>query len=313
MPLFAAVFHSPWWLIASLLLFLLLMQWFVTLLKFSPLPEDRLLRLETISASHFVEKVRWSIDRLGLPYRETANGGTLGAFFTGRTVPKLHIPTGKVISTIGNSSDILRYLWGRYGNTPEYESKAKFLEPTPEATALEEQLDGYGVDLQRWFYANGLSHRKLMMRVWGLQDPFVPFFQRCALWLLYPILCPLVGNAFHIRAKTGANSATRIAAFLGKMEKRLEDGRTYVLGGAELTYIDIALAALSGIWVFPTQYGNGRAEHVLPKDSLLPPRMRQDIADWKTAFPKVYAHILNLYQNDRMTSRTPNEVRPNRP
>ena len=39
--------------------------------------------LETISASHFVEKVRWCLDRLGVSYTERQNAGTLGAFFMG--------------------------------------------------------------------------------------------------------------------------------------------------------------------------------------------------------------------------------------
>ena len=72
---------------------------------------DSDLVLETIPASHFVEKVRWAMDRLGLEYREHMDVGTLGVFFTGRTVPRLRVRTGAVTSTIGNSSDILRYLW----------------------------------------------------------------------------------------------------------------------------------------------------------------------------------------------------------
>ena len=64
------------------------------------------------------------MDRLGVDYTERQNTGVLGVFFVGRTVPKLYVRTGMVTSTIGNSSDILRYLWGRYAT--EYGARATF-------------------------------------------------------------------------------------------------------------------------------------------------------------------------------------------
>ena len=59
-------------------------------------------RLDTISASHYVEKVRWCMDRLGLDYEEVPDVGALGVFTAGRTVPRLRIRTGSVISSIGS-------------------------------------------------------------------------------------------------------------------------------------------------------------------------------------------------------------------
>jgi len=75
-------------------------------------------------------------------YEERVSGGTLGAFFRGRTVPQLKAKTGHVVSTIGNSSDILRYVYGRYVATDP--QGAAFLEPTAERVALEQRLDRYG-------------------------------------------------------------------------------------------------------------------------------------------------------------------------
>lgn len=51
------------------------------------------------------------MDRLGVEYSERQMVGVLGVFFTGRSVPQLKIRTGLVRSTIGNSPEILRYLW----------------------------------------------------------------------------------------------------------------------------------------------------------------------------------------------------------
>src|SRR5215213_6689836 len=70
------------------------------------------LRLHTITFSHYVEKVRWCLDRLGVPYEEIPNAGVLSSLLSGRTVPWLEIPPG--LTRIGDSSRILRYLWGEY-------------------------------------------------------------------------------------------------------------------------------------------------------------------------------------------------------
>ncbi|MCP5093578.1 MAG: glutathione S-transferase domain-containing protein, partial [Gammaproteobacteria bacterium] len=95
-----------------LVLLLLLWRWIIVLSGFAFPGKTPELVLAAISASHFVEKVRWCMDRLGLDYVEQTSGGTLGAFFRGRTVPQLKMRTGSVQSSIGNSAEILRYLWG---------------------------------------------------------------------------------------------------------------------------------------------------------------------------------------------------------
>jgi len=53
---------------------------------------DAPLRLHSISFSHYTEKVRWCLDRLGVPYQEMPNIGILGVLLTGRTVPALEVP-----------------------------------------------------------------------------------------------------------------------------------------------------------------------------------------------------------------------------
>jgi len=91
-------------------------RWTITLSMFFAPPKVPNLELETITVSHFAEKVRWCMDRLGLEYVEKPMSGILGVLFTGRTVPLMRMRTGIVRSEIGNSAEILRYLWGRYGH-----------------------------------------------------------------------------------------------------------------------------------------------------------------------------------------------------
>ena len=57
---------------------------------------DPPLRLHTITYSHYVEKVRWCLDRMGVPYDDVPNAGVLGVMLAGRTVPWLEVPPGLV-------------------------------------------------------------------------------------------------------------------------------------------------------------------------------------------------------------------------
>jgi hypothetical protein len=88
--------------------------------------------LHTITYSHFVERVRWAMLRVGFEYEEQQSAGIMGLImqvqpslhprfyfcfstllwfllYQARTVPRLEIfSTGTVL---GSSDDILTYLW----------------------------------------------------------------------------------------------------------------------------------------------------------------------------------------------------------
>jgi len=97
---------------------------------------------------------------------------TLGVFFTGRTVPALRVRTGLVESVIGQSPEILRYLWGAYA--APLGKAADFLRPTKERLELEGKLDRYGANLQVWVYYHLLGDRELTLHAWGGNDPRFP-------------------------------------------------------------------------------------------------------------------------------------------
>ena len=89
LPVIVAGFEIPVTGAVALVALALLWRWAISLSALVAPAKVPELELETISASHFVEKVRWCMDRLGLVYTEKPAGGTLGAFFLGRTVPVL--------------------------------------------------------------------------------------------------------------------------------------------------------------------------------------------------------------------------------
>ncbi|MCZ6774298.1 MAG: glutathione S-transferase domain-containing protein [Proteobacteria bacterium] len=287
---------------ASLLVVLLLgWRWLIVLSGFSVPEKSPELVLETISASHFVEKVRWSMDRLGISYTEQAAGATLGAFFRGRTVPQLKIRTGSVRSVIGNSPDILRYLWGRYA--AENPAAAAFLEPTTERLELEQRLDRHGVNLQVWIYYRILADRETALHAWGVNNPLVPLWQRQLLRLLFPILATLVRRAFSINDVNFARSVGYIEELLADLNSELMDGRESLLGGAELNYTDIAFASMTGLWLMPAGFGGGKADNVRIERDRVPAPMRSDIEAWESAYPRAVAFVEGLYSEERLKNR----------
>ena len=278
-------------------LLLLLWRWAVVLSGFVVPEKTPELVLATISASHFVEKVRWSMDRLGLDYVEQTSGGTLGAFFRGRTVPQLKVRTGAVQSSIGNSAEILRYLWGRYAfEDPE---TAAFLEPTKERAEFETQLDRYGVSLQIWVYYHLLNDRQLTLHAWGANSPATPFWQRQVLRLLFPVLRGLIRKSFRITDENHARAVARIEKLLAEIDERLNDGRRSLLGGDALNYTDIAFAAMTGVWLQPTAFGGGKADAVRLDRDRVPARMLKDIEAWEAGYPRAAEFVERLYAEER--------------
>jgi len=281
----------------GLVLLMLLWRWGIALSAIAAPPRVPELELETIAASHFVEKVRWCLDRLGVEYTEKRVGGTLGAFFLARTVPLLKFRCGAVRSSIGNSPEILRYLWGRYA--AERPAEAEFLRPTPERLAFEARVDRCGVDLQVWVYHHLLPERDLTLRAWGAEDPAIPAWQRLTLRILFPVLRVLIRRAFRITPERQAKAVVHIDELLAEVEQKLADGRRSILGGDDTNYTDIAFAAIMGLWAQPAGFGGGRTDTVRLDGARIPQLMRQEIASWRTQYPRANAYIEELYRERR--------------
>jgi glutathione S-transferase len=287
----------------ALVLLGLMWRWMITLsgiLAPASVPE---LELETIAASHFVEKVRWCMDRLGLEYKERQVVGVLGVVFTGRTVPKLKIRTGIVRSTIGNSPEILRYLWA--ASVVEHGDKADFLRPTADRLALEERLDRYGVDLQVWVYYHILDDRKLTQHAWGCYSPSIPLWQRYVVIAIYPLLKMFMIRAFRISDRHYAKAVEKIESLLADIDEDLADERESILADETLNFTDITFASLSALWAQPERFANGVSDAVKIELERVSPAMRADIERWVDRFPNATAHIHRLYETERAGSRTP--------
>ncbi len=307
LPIIVAVFGVSVTGSVALVVLMLAWRWMISISGLVVPERSPALALDTIGVSHFAEKVRWCMDRLELEYTESKAVGTVLVWLTGRTVPRLRFRTGAVESSIGNSPEILRYLWGRYGAGDD---RAAFLEPTPERLALEKDLDRYGRSQQVWIYYHLPENRELMLRAWGANDPATPAWQRLFANACYPLLTFLIRKSFRVSQLHYEKSVERIETLLEDIDMRLADGRRSILGGDSINYTDIAFAALSGVWLQPDGYGGGKADNERIDRDSAPEGMRRDIERWIEDYPKAVAFIENLYTNERLTKTKPGNRGP---
>lgn len=298
LPLIVAWFG--WGVLGALLavLLMLMWRWLISLSTFLWPEKVPDIVLDSISASHFVEKVRWNMDVAGIDYTERATAGTLGAYFLGRTVPRLCFRTGAVRSEIGNSREILRYLWGAYRTS--LGEAVEHLEPRPERDALEQTLDRHGTNLQVWVYHHILEDRELALHAWGVDSPRVPGWQRWIMRPLFPLQSWLIRRSFRITPKGYEKACKYIEELLGEINETLADGRQSILGGDTPNYTDYAFAAMTGIWLMPAGYGGGKSEHVRIERSQATNPMRADIERWVEAYPQAVSWVQSMYADRRL-------------
>lgn len=301
LPIVVAVFGVSVSGAVALVAVMALWRWVLTLTALTSRYDGPELVLETISASHFVEKVRWALDRLGVAYDERPNVGVLGVFFLGRTVPVLHIRTGVVHSSIGDSPAILRYLWGAYGR--RFPDRAAFLAPSDAAVELEADLDRYGRWMQRWIYYHLLPNRRLTLHAWGVNDPRLPAWQRVSVWCLFPILKVFMSRAFQLDDAGHERNKKKIEALHERLEALLKEDARSLLGGRQRSFVDYAAAALSALWIMPDEYGGGRAEAVRFDTMTLPSGMTEEISAWRDENPNLTAFVERLYRVERRPAR----------
>jgi glutathione S-transferase len=256
---------------------------------------DAPLRLHTITFSHYAEKVRWCLDRLGVPYEEVPNVGILGVLLTGRTVPWLEVPPG--LTRIGDSPRILRYLWGEYaGRLPG--DRTWFLEPTPAALDLEAKLDRrLGNDVRVWLYHHVLRDNELTLRSWGIAEPAIPRWQRALLLAFRPVLAFAVRRLLGVTPARAARAWERTREAFDEMDRLLADGRRY-LTGATLTFADITFASLGALAVLPPEFpGNRLGGRRVTVADIRDPAWRAEVEELRARPAGEF--ILRLYREER--------------
>ena len=207
--------------------------------------------LVVIPISHFCEKARWALHRLGVPHRIEAHAPgfhvpavkALGVE-TSTSTPVLRLPDGTVLA---DSSEIVRHC-----DTLAEQAGVERLFPPAVAgrvASLCAQLDGtLGKDARQVVYASALSHAEI--RRAAAAPPVSPGERFAWTWtgLSFLVTQVLMRHGLNISEKSGAQALDRIRATFTEMGALLSDGRPYLLGdaftAADLTFVALSLPVL---------------------------------------------------------------------
>ena len=210
-----------------------------------------MLRLVTIPISHYCEKARWALERVGIRYREERHVQGIHRFAArraggGATVPVLVTPDG----AIGESQDILAWIDVRtptehrlFPSDPVARSQVDSL-----CRRLDEQLGPKG---RRLMYVHLLAQRDLVM---AFNNQGVPRWEDRVLRYGWPIMRRFVGRELGITPGIEDEDEAAVFNELDFVAETLADGRPY-LCGERFGAADLTFAALSAAIIVPPIYG----------------------------------------------------------
>jgi glutathione S-transferase len=207
--------------------------------------------LLTIPFSHYCEKARWALDFTGFPYVEEGHVPGLHRLAVDRTgSPHTSVPvlvTGSRV--LGDSTEILQHADAVAPDEKKlYPADA---DTRREVVALEEDLDErLGPHIRRVMYFYLLPLRRLTL---ALMDQHTPWWERTSVRLVFPLLRAGMRRFMSIDERTAIQSRDEVRSFFDEIERRLADGRRYLVGD-RFTAADLTLAALAGPAVVPTEH-----------------------------------------------------------
>jgi glutathione S-transferase len=207
--------------------------------------------LLTIPISHYCEKARWALERVGVAYRERAHVQAIHRAATlraggGLTVPVFLCAEG----VLSDSTDILA--WTDARARPGRELYPADPDRAAEVRKLEAEFNAnLGPHSRRWIYQQ-LRERRDLAISYGCAG--VPAWERATLRLAYPLLLAIVTHVLDVTAATAATAESEVRATFDAVGKRLADGRPY-LCGERFTAADLTFSALAAPMLMPANYG----------------------------------------------------------
>lgn len=222
-----------------------------------------MLRLITIPISHYCEKARWALERVGMPYREERHVQGIHQFAARRagggvTVPVLVTPEG----VLGESQQIVAWVDER--TPPEHRLFPAEPGARHEVERLCRRFDGeLGPKGRRLMYIHMLPQRKLMLR---FNNEGVPSWEDRAIRYGWPLLLRFARRRLGILPGIEVEDEAAVWRELDFVAELLADGRPH-LCGERFGAADLTFAALSAAVVIPPVYGVP-----LPQPDTLPPQ-----------------------------------------
>jgi glutathione S-transferase len=209
------------------------------------------LRLITIPISHYCEKARWALERVGIAYREERHVQGIHRLASrraggGGTVPVLVTPDG----VLGESEKILAWIDERTPPTQRLFPAERGARA--EAERLCRRLDGeLGPRGRRLMYVHMLADRTLALR---FNNEGVPRWEDAAIRYGWPLVVRFVRRELRIRPGVEVDDEAAVWRELDFVAELLADGRAH-LCGERFGVADLTFAALCAAVVVPPVYG----------------------------------------------------------
>lgn len=247
--------------------------------------------LVTMPHSHYAEKARWALDRVGFPYREEPHIPLFHRIATrrhgGGSVPVLACGDERLV----DSTQILAHADAACGGGL-YPDRADLRR---EVESLEERFDeGLGPHTRRWAYSLLLPETRLLRRA---MSRGVPRLEAVMLPALMPAILKLIRSALRITPESAARSLQRVRGIFAEVDGRLADGRRYLVGD-RFSAADLTFAALAAPVIFPEGY---RASYLAFDEA--PAAMREEALRLRDGAAGRFA--LRLYAEERDRALAP--------
>jgi glutathione S-transferase len=207
--------------------------------------------LVTIPISHYCEKARWALDRVGVPYSEQGHIQAIHRLATrraggGLTAPVFASPDG----VLADSTDILD--WADAHASPGRKLYPEDPDRAAQVRLLEHDFNTrLGPHSRCWMYQHLRARRDLAL-AYGCDG--IPSWERATLRFAYPALIAIVARVLDVTPAKAVESELEVRATFEEVAERLADGRPYICG-EDFTAADLTFSALAAPVLMPVEYG----------------------------------------------------------
>ena len=149
-----------------------------------------------------------------------------------------------------------------------------------------------------WSYWHLLEDKELTLLFWGANEAEIPRWQRALLRPLRPVLAALLARMLGVSDRSAAAGLAKTRAVFAEVEAMLADGRRYLLGGEEPSFVDFTFASLAALAVFPDGYGGRGASIRRAPLEAMSPMWRSEVEALRDTVAGRF--VLRMYAEERM-------------